>query len=132
MISHKGQQHTTHRLAWMLTNGPIPDGKFVCHSCDVRHCVNPDHLFLGTPKDNTWDAKDKGRLAAGDRHWTIQNPTNLARGSKHHKAKLTEDDVRLIRKSYPQVSQHKLAAQFGVTQANIQCIVTGKTWRQIT
>lgn len=51
-----------HRVAWELANGPIPEGLFVLHRCDNRRCVRPDHLFLGTAKDNTHDAMRKGRL----------------------------------------------------------------------
>lgn len=52
-----------HRVAWELTNGkPVPSGLMVCHTCDVRACVRPDHLFLGTAKDNAQDAVSKDRL----------------------------------------------------------------------
>ena|SRR6478609_4188748 len=50
-----------HRAAWIITNGPIPDGLYVCHHCDTPRCVRPDHLFLGTPHDNTQDVIRKGR-----------------------------------------------------------------------
>ncbi|MCI0564461.1 MAG: HNH endonuclease [Nitrososphaera sp.] len=50
-----------HRVMWELTFGPIPEGQKILHKCDVRHCVNPEHLFLGTQADNLADCKDKGR-----------------------------------------------------------------------
>lgn len=57
-------QFAVHRLAWMLSRGPIPKGLLVCHHCDVRHCGEPSHLFVGTNRDNTRDMMDKGRFKA--------------------------------------------------------------------
>jgi hypothetical protein len=67
----RGRIFRAHRLAWLLFKGEIPEGLIVCHKCDVTRCVNPEHLFLGTNKDNTADMFEKGRAnpPAGDEHW---------------------------------------------------------------
>lgn len=85
-----GQTRRAHRAAWELTNGPIPKGLLVCHHCDTPACVRPDHLFLGTPRDNTHDAVAKGRLSAGDRHWTRVEPEKNPSGEAHWTRRMPE------------------------------------------
>lgn len=110
-----------HRVAWLLTNGPIPAGVFVCHSCDQRACVNPDHLWLGTSAENSADMARKGRCGVKD-----------SRGVKNSNAKLTPRQVRIVRRLHAlgRLNQTWVAARFGVGPSAIAAIASGKTWRQ--
>lgn len=112
--SPKGKYKLVHRVAWEVANGPIPKGMFVLHRCDVRTCINPDHLFLGTHKDNMRDMQQKRRAAAGDRN-----------GS----AKLKPDMVREIRAS--DLTHKVLSEKYGVAMATISFIKTRRIWRHI-
>jgi len=103
------------RLSYEIANGPIAGRAQVLHHCDVRLCVRPDHLFLGTPADNMADKVLKGRQP---------------RGESIPSSKLTERDVLRIRALYAEgISQSKLARAFGVNVTTIFHIVHNKTWK---
>lgn len=72
-----------HRASWILRRGPVPKDRCVLHHCDVRACVNPDHLFLGTLGDNIQDMVKKGRQAKGECHGTKTHPEIVRRGERH-------------------------------------------------
>lgn len=88
-----GGNIAAHRYSWEITNGPIPDGRGVLHECDTLACVRPDHLFLGTQRQNVADMIGKGRARypgatnpqSGDAHWTHRTPEkmNPARGDRN-------------------------------------------------
>lgn len=111
---------TAHRLSYRLAYGPVPDGLSVCHHCDTRLCVRPDHLFVGTTADNLRDMVLKGRNA-------------LKQGECNPKARLSGMKVLKIRTLYRtgQYLQRQLATRFGVSQLTISNIVTRKTWRHL-
>ena len=106
-----------HRFSYELANGPIPDGLLVCHSCDNRSCVRPDHLFVGTNDDNMADMARKGRSAQGERNT---------------KARLEAGDVRSIRlRVKAGEKQARLAIEYGVARGTINHIVAGRTWGHV-
>lgn len=120
-----------HRLSYQLFCGPIPPGMYVCHTCDVKPCVNPTHLFVGTHRDNVDDMVRKGRQARGDGHGSRLHPERVARGENQGLSKLDWNSVREIRRLRTAGwTYRELAERFGVDYTNIGHIVTGKTWRE--
>jgi len=128
-----GHNVLAHRVSYFIHYGEIPDGLFVCHKCDVRLCVNPEHLFIGTQKDNLRDAIAKGRLKMGRDHGSNVRPETVPRGVNHWSAKLTEEQVRAIRSEYVprKVTCAKLAAKYGINNAHVSHIVRGKSWKHL-
>lgn len=136
-----------HRFCYEIIYGRILPGFFVCHTCDNPPCVNPAHLWVGIHRHNMHDARDKGRLASGDRHWSRLYPERRRRGDDHwaavHQdwrvrgeahgcAKLTTAHVLDIRRAVLQgISKRSLALHYGVTHKTIRDIVLRKTWKHV-
>ena len=126
-ITHLREGHRAHRVSWELHHGAIPragtsyHGICVLHRCDNRRCVNPAHLFLGSQADNMADAARKGRVR-----------NNGAKGAEHPRARLTDEDVRQIRRLLSDgVSKAAIARLFGVDRSTVSLIARRKTWRHL-
>jgi hypothetical protein len=133
-MSKDGRMVLAHRVAWELTRGAIPFGLYVCHRCDNRPCCNPDHLFLGTARDNAMDASIKGRIAriTGARHGSKTHPERIARGERHGISKLTEADVRDVRSAIARgAPTRRIAASYSVCKNTVCNIASGRTWAHV-
>ena len=111
LISYGGRNIRAHRASWAIHNGPIPDDLCVLHRCDNRACVNPEHLFLGTRKENMADMMAKGR------------------GVFRRNAKLKEHQVREIRSSSGPLRE--AARHYGVSRSLISKIRVCRLWKHV-
>lgn len=120
-LRREGKVFRMHREFYAIHKGEIPRGVFVCHTCDVRNCVNPDHLFIGTPKENTHDMISKGRNVP---------PRS---GERHNHAKLTECKVlEVIGLAKEGCSYRSIARKFGMHHTTISDLINGKNWKHLT
>ncbi len=107
-----------HKFSWIEASGAVPAGLFVLHKCDVRACVNPDHLFLGTKLDNKEDMIAKDRDCYGERV---------------HCHKLTAAQVVSIREEYAAggITHRELGARYGVRKETIGKVVRFRNWKKV-
>lgn len=119
-IGYAGKVWRSHRLAWHLANGPIPEGQFVLHACDNKRCCNPapGHLYLGDHTQNMRDVVERG------------NRKGVNAGAKNGRSKLSQAKANHIRVLYAtgKWSQEKLGQRYGVSQWAVSAIVRGKRY----
>jgi hypothetical protein len=122
LVSNNGikKNKKAHRLSYEQTYGEIEVGKLVCHKCDVRNCIEPTHLFIGTPAENNKDMMSKGRYKSGGKpHYGENNP----------KAKLTRIQVDSIKVLFKYgITQKQIANSLSMHKSTIQRIASGKNW----
>jgi len=120
-LTYRGKPYRAHRLAWILTNGPVPEGMEVCHTCDNPLCANPNHLFVGTHLENMHDSLNKGRTAK-----------TRARGERNGFHKLTWAKVLAIRFVYGlgHYSQQELGQFFNCHQRTVSRVVRNEHWNE--
>jgi len=123
-MRYKGKTNTPHKVSRIVFNGPVPPGMIVRHLCNNQRCVNPEHLGIGTQKENVRDTIEAGRF-------------NKPKGSKHPNAKLTEDDVREIRELFKEAHLSKSefceyqACFYNISPGTISDIINRKTWKHV-
>lgn len=120
-VTHQGRRTIgAHRLMASFLFGPVPSAMDACHRCDVRACINPEHLFLGTRAENLADMRAKGR-------------DNHVKGERSPKAKLTAKSVAEIKRSLATGAHpSELALRYGVTAPVVYNIKAGRAWKHIT
>jgi hypothetical protein len=118
-FSFKDVHRLAHRVSFEIFFGPIPQGMNVCHRCDNRLCVNPEHLWLGTQSENLRDAVSKGRLSQPD-----------TAAEKNGNRRLDWEKVQAIRDMHRSgVKKYHIAGLFGVSPSTIANITNFETWK---
>ncbi len=122
-----GSQTQAHRVAFLLTKGPIPTGALVRHTCDVRLCVKPDHLLSGTHSENMRDRDERDRTPRGS---ALNHPPQ--KGERNHAAKLTNEIVRAVRAMRSAgIPCREIDRRLGLTYGHSWLITRRKIWNHI-
>lgn len=114
VVCHQGKWLLAHRVSWEIANGPIPEGLYVLHKCDTPACLRPEHLYIGSQKENIADCINRGRFA---------------RGEDNSKAGLTNRDVLDIRESEDCIKD--IADKYGLHKRTVYAIRSKESWRHI-
>jgi len=113
-----------HRASWVIHKGAIPEGMYVCHTCDNPICTNPEHLWIGTHKENNDDKVRKCRQS--------KLPPPYKRGSENGSAKLSDYQVKEIKKLIEKgLTSRDIGKQYGVSKTTILRIKRGENWKHI-
>ena len=134
-----------HRWSYKIFKKDVSKDILICHHCDNPSCVNPNHLFSGTQKDNMQDAVKKNRMSCGEKHFSKINPQLVSRGKKHSKimkkvsakgekhcrAKLTEKQIKEIRRLCQFKGNKEISELFDVSRSLIEKIKYRKIWKHI-
>jgi DNA invertase Pin-like site-specific DNA recombinase len=120
---YNGKRMLAHRASYTIFNGGIPEGLVVRHKCDNPLCVNPEHLELGTQRDNVQDMYSRGR------HGNTSQP-----GSNNAMSKVNEESVKDMRSRFLSGTSttQELSVEFSISSANVTRILSGNTWRHVS
>ena len=144
----KNRRFLAHRVSYFMHFEVDPFGLFCCHRCDTPSCVNPEHMFLGTPQDNLRDMWSKGRGPSGSKHGLVKHPELVRRGADHPSkihgtgyyvrgeksplTTLTDEKVLSIRAMYANGrSYNQVAAAFGISKPTVWKIVKRRSWSHL-